>query len=217
MSFFPRSLGCLIFAALSFPLLAEDATAPAANPALAWSTYVGGSLSENVQAMAVNKNGYVWVAGSSSSQFDFPGQNEPFQAAIRSKSDVFIAQYRPETNGTATLLYWTWLGGNGDEDVKAMGLDAQGRVYLTGSTTSTDFPMAGRTFGASTGAEDVYMSIIDPRFSGQDSLAFSAYFGGAGVDRPTALAVEASGAFVVAGYSNSSELPGPNMTIRCKG
>ena len=61
------------------------------------------------------------------------------------------------------------------------------------------------------------MSIIDPRFSGQDSLAFSAYFGGAGVDRPTALAVEASGAFVVAGYSNSSELPGPNMSNTLQG
>jgi hypothetical protein len=217
MSFFPRSLGCLIFAALSFPLLAEDAAVPAASPALAWSSYVGGSLSENVQAVAIDKKGYVWLAGSSSSSFDFPAQNEPFQAAIRAKSDVFVAQYRPETNGTATLLFWTWLGGNGDEDVKAMALDSQGRVYLTGSTTSTDFPMAGNTFGASTGAEDVYMAIIDPRFSGRDSLAFSAYYGGSGVDRPTALAIEPSGAFVVAGYTNSTNLPGPAMDNTLQG
>ena len=205
-SLFLKVLSCCVLACAAYPALAEDASAPSA-PALAWSSYLGGAAMESAQAIAVAKDGTVWVAGSSSSVVDFPGPNVPFQDAIKGASDIFLARYRPEANGRATLLYWTWIGGTGDESVKAMALDSRGRVYLTGTTTSTDFPMAGNAFSmANAGSEDAFVAIVDPAQAGDYSLAFSSYYGGTAIDRPTALAIEPSGAFVVAGYTNSTDM-----------
>jgi hypothetical protein len=176
-------------------------------PVLQYATYLGGTLLEKVQAAAVDKSGNLWVAGSSSSTFDFPAVNVPYQDTIKGKSDIFVAGFQPDSNGGMKLVYWTWLGGSEDEEVAAIALDSSGRVYIAGSTNSDDMPLAGNSvpMGYGGGDQDAYIAIIDPSLSGTDSLVLGSYFGGSGLDHLTGMALDSSGLVAITGYTNSAD------------
>jgi hypothetical protein len=217
MSRILRSGSLLIFLGLASLAWGQPPTPSAALAArrLAFAGYIGGNVAESVQAVAMDKDGGVWIAGSSASQFDFPGPNNPYQSTIKGATDIFLGKLKLNADGTSQVLFWTWIGGTGDEDVRAMALDSLGRVYLCGSTNSTDFPMGGYAFQtANAGATDAYILIVDPRIDGQDSLVFSSYYGGTQNDVATALSVEASGAVVVAGYTTSQDLPSTTGNVQ---
>jgi hypothetical protein len=161
-----------------------------------------------VQAVVVDKDGGVWVAGSSSSTFTFTGPNFPNKAERSGRSDAFVAKLRREPDGHTSVVYWTWIGGDEDEEVRAMALDATGRVYLTGVTTSTNFPLVAAFQTGNAGETDAFVTVIDPRLPAEEALVFSSYYGGPAVDLPEALAVEPSGATVIVGSTLSEELPG---------
>ena len=181
---------------------------------LAWSGYLLGFRSDMAQAVAVDKDGNIWVAGSSSSPFDSPTPDTALQVSQNGGADVFLAKY-VQGGKSAALLHWTWLGGTGDEDVRAMAIDSRGRIVVTGATTSTDFPTAGNPFQSTNGGGgDTYVAIIDPSRSGQDALVFSSYYGGTGADVPTALTVDPSGAVIVVGYTTSGDLPNVENNVQ---
>lgn len=107
---------------------------------LLYATYLGGTGSEasNV-ALALDTEGYLYIAGNTKSA-DFPTTANAFSRtynADASKSDIFIARLNPI--GSA-LAYATFLGGSGNDLVRALALDAGGAAYLTGYTASIDFP-----------------------------------------------------------------------------
>ncbi len=181
---------------------------------LAWSGYLLGFRSDMAQAVAVDKDGNIWVGGSSSSPFNSPTEDLAFQVPHHGGADVFLAKF-VQGGKSAVLPYWTWLGGTGDEDVRAMAIDSRGRIVLAGATTSTDFPTAGNPFQSTNGGGgDMYVAIIDPSKSGQDALVFSSYYGGTGADVPTALTVDPSGAVIVVGYTTSGDLPNVGGSVQ---
>lgn len=179
-----------------------------AQPKIAWSKYLAGGWSDVAEASIVDADGNIWVTGSTNGKFDADGPNDAYQKTNKGKTDVYLAKYRPEPSGGQTLLFFTWLGGTGDDKVRAMALDSRGRVYLTGVTDSTDFPRAGETFQVdSGGAKDVFIAVIDPSIGGDLSLAFSSYYGGSGDEEPTAIAVDPTGKAVIVGFTSSENLP----------
>ncbi len=178
---------------------------------LQWAGYLPGFRFEAARAVAPAPDGTVWVAGASSSTIDFPGPNSPFQSQPKGKKDIFLARYRPAADGTAKLLFWTWIGGTGDEEVSAIALDNKGRVYITGTTDSIDFPTMNNPFQtALSGEVDGYVAIVDPTFTGIDTLVFASYYGGTKSDYPRSIFVEPGGAAVIAGYTTSDDLPNIN-------
>ncbi|MGH9720772.1 MAG: SBBP repeat-containing protein [Bryobacteraceae bacterium] len=201
-------------------LLAGALLAPslfAQSPAtLAWSSYLSGNRSDLARAVVTDAAGNVWVAGNTSSVFDFPGPNDPFQNQPKGGTDVFVAKYKPEPDGKATLLFWTWLGGAGDDEVAAIGLNSSGHVCLTGATTSNDFPLTGISFQQNNAGEaDTWVAVIDPSVAGAGSYIFGSYYGGTRSEIPKAIFVEPGGAMVIAGYTSSTELP--NVTSNVQG
>jgi hypothetical protein len=201
-------------------LLALLALALAAPCALAqtlpsWSTIITGNGSDAVKAMALAPDGSVWVAGFSTSIFEAQGFNTPYQKSPKGAGDIFLAQYRAEPDGSVNLLWFTWLGGTGKDEVRAMALGPNGRVYLTGTTDSADFPIAGTSMQtANGGATDAFVAIFDPTIDGEFSLAFSSYWGGEGIEIPNAIAVEPGGAMVVAGQTPSDKLPNVDGNVQ---
>jgi hypothetical protein len=182
---------------------------------LSWSTYLPGNLADVVRAVVTDSAGNVWIAGSSSSVFDFPGPNDPYQSQPKGGKEVFLAKYRPEADGRATLLYWTWLGGSTDDDVVGIALDRFGRVCLAGTTDSPDFALAGNAFqNTNAGKIDTWVVVIDPAASGTESLVYGSYFGGVENETATAMALDGSGAIVVVGYTDSGELPGAGAGVQ---
>lgn len=170
---------------------------------LLFSTYLGGSSTDHGGAIAVDSTGTVYVTGSTWSS-DFPVANS-FQRSIGGPSNAFIA--RLSSNGN-TLLFSTYLGGSGasvayPETGQGIALDSAGDAYVVGVTSSANFPLFNAIQPQLLGFTDAFVTKVDP----SGSLLFSTYLGGSGVDIGNAIAVDASGAAYVVGYTYSTDFP----------
>jgi len=103
------------------------------------STYLGGSGSDTPSGIAVHLNGYIYVAGETSSS-NFPTSGDPLQTARAGGLDAFVTQM----TGTSARGLSTYLGGAGDEFVNGgIKVDWSGNAFIAGYTASADFPTAG--------------------------------------------------------------------------
>ena len=107
------------------------------DPVLVYSTYLGGSGDDQGHGIAVDSSGNAYVTGYTDST-DFPTAN-PLQAVYDGGDDAFVAKLNPA--GSA-LVYSTYLGGRGFDHGFGIAADSGGNAYVTGTTTSTDFPTA---------------------------------------------------------------------------
>jgi Beta-propeller repeat len=108
--------------------------------ALVYSTYLGGSDREIGIDIAVDEDGRAYVTGRTESP-DFPTTRRAFQPAFAGGIDVFVTKLN--RSGTA-LVYSTYLGGSGDDGGDGIAVDEDGQAYITGPTTSSDFPTTRR-------------------------------------------------------------------------
>jgi hypothetical protein len=201
---------------VSFEIGEYDRSAPLIIDPVLHAGYLGGDRNEAANAVAVDSQGNVWVAGSSSSTVTLPDQYAPIQDAPRGGRDAFLAKLTREPSGRLALAYWTQLGGSADDDATAITLDSQGFVYLAGTTASIDLPRAGvatqEGFG---GGTDAFVARIKIEDSGINALWFSQYYGGPGDETATALALDSDGAVYVGGYTTSDTLPGAGSGLQC--
>ncbi len=173
--------------------------------ALLWSTYLGGSGDDAAKALAVDSAGAVYVTGASDSP-NFPVANA-IQAASGGGQDAFVAKLSPD--GTA-LAYSTYLGGSGgsvgsNELGTGIRVDAGGSAYVAGVTSSTNFPTASPLQAHFAGGTwDGFVVKFNPAGT---ALQYSTYLGGVGIDYPTGLAVDSTGAATVTGYTSSTDFP----------
>src|SRR5207245_235018 len=107
---------------------------------IVYSTYFGGSAAENLTAMAVDANGIVYTTGSTASS-DFPTTPGAYRTSITAGTKhVFVSVFDPSQGGAAGLIYSTELAGGKEDEAEAIAV-AGGKIYITGRTVSTDFPM----------------------------------------------------------------------------
>jgi len=172
--------------------------APAGN-SLAYSTYIGGNADDEGEGLAVDAAGSAYVAGYTNST-DFPTQS-PYQAAHRGSGDVFVTKLTPAGN---SLSYSTYVGGGDVEWAWSLALDRAGSVYVTGFTTSADFPVVSAFQASYRGESDAFVFKLSPA---GDSLLYSTYLGGEGRDDTSGIAVDAAGAAYVVGYTDSTAFP----------
>ncbi len=102
------------------------------------------------------------------------------------------------------LAYSTYLGGIAFEEIRAIGLDASGNIYVAGTTTSPDFPTASAFGGSLSGLQDGFVSKLAPDGS---ALIFSTFLGGANTEEIRGLAVDGSGTVTIAGSTDSTNFP----------
>jgi uncharacterized repeat protein (TIGR01451 family) len=106
-----------------------------------------------------------------------------------------------------TLAYSTYLGGGGDDLGSSIAVDSSNNIYVTGTTTSANFPLQGAAFGSRAGLADIFVTKIDP--SGTN-IIYSTYVGGSGQDRADGIAVDANGNAYVVGRVDSSSVNFPS-------
>jgi len=188
---------------VGFQLAAYDQSRPLViDPTLVYSTYLGGSISDDGYGIAVDAAGSAYVTGLAGST-DFPTAS-PLQAAYGGGGDAFVSKLNAA--GSA-LLYSTYLGGSGEDYGYGIAVDADGSAYVTGGTTSTDFPTVNPLQAANGGGTDAFVSKLDAAGS---ALLYSTYLGGSGGDAGYGIAVDAAGSAHVTGATNSTDFPTAN-------
>ncbi len=155
--------------------------------ALVYSTYLPGAVTYPLTfgysgAIAVDGSGNIDVVGSA--EAGFPVTAGAFQTAYLGQA-AFFAKINPALSGSASLLYATYLGGSslGDQ-ASGIALDSAGNAYVTGKTSSTNFPTTSGAFQATYGGGewDAFVAKFNPTLSGPASLVYSTYLGGSGYD-----------------------------------
>jgi hypothetical protein len=172
------------------------------DPTLVYSTYLGGSDFDASFGIAVDSSGSAYVTGFTTST-DFPTQN-PFQEALAGGLDAFVTKFSPEGN---TLLFSTYLGGSGNDVGNGIAVDSSGSAYVTGDTSSTDFPTQNPFQGALAGGDDAFVTKLSPT---GNALLYSTYLGGSNTDVGNGIAVDSSGSAYVTGITTSTDFPTQN-------
>jgi hypothetical protein len=109
---------------------------------------------------------------------------------------------------SAQLLYSTYFGGSAIDFGNGIALDNEGNIYITGQTNSADFPTSLGAYDVSTnGSYDIFVSKLNPNFSGVSSLIYSTFIGGTVTDWTKSIAVDTSGNAYITGVTLSSDFP----------
>ena len=193
--------------------------------ALVYSTYLGGSVNDAAQAVAVDSSGNAYISGYTGST-DFPTANA-FQLQNQTNGHGDNAFVTKLNAAGAALTYSTYLGGSTNEQATGIALDEAGNAYISGFTGSTDFPtvepLQATNNAATHKTSNAFISELDTVGS---SLEFSTYLGGSGIqadvacpaeptpcepfyfgDSAAAIAVDAAGNVYVTGVTYSTDFP----------
>ncbi|HXU39754.1 MAG TPA: SBBP repeat-containing protein [Blastocatellia bacterium] len=176
-----------------------------------YSSLIGGSGQESGVSVATDAAGSAYIAGRTTSA------DLPLVGAIQvsyggGDSDAFVSKLAPDGK---TLIYSTYLGGNGTENLlnrSGISVDSAGNAYVTGDTQSANFPLKGAVQPAKNGntsTSDAFVSVINP--SGSD-FVYSTYLGGLNDDFGLAIATDSSKNAYVAGKTKSTSFPGSTAT-----
>lgn len=197
--------------AVGFELAAYDPQRPLViDPVFSYAGFLGGVRLDVARAVVIDpQDGGLWIAGSSQSDLSLPEETVTVQREFGGFVDAFIAKIMPGPNGGGELMYWSYFGGTGNDEATAMALGADGAFVITGTTNSLDFPPAGTPFRIDNPQNDIEAFLIrfDPRIEGEFAMTYSTLYGGEGREYPQAVATDGMGKVVIAGYSNSGELP----------
>jgi hypothetical protein len=181
------------------------------NSALAFSTYLGGKDYDDISAIAVDDQGYIYLTGSTQSP-DFPLAN-PLQPSPGGGWDAFVAKLTPDGS---KLVFSTYLGGDGDDFGSDIVLDKAGNIYVAGQTQSSDFPMAPNGNGngnsnsfqkSNHGDIDAFLVKLNPA---GNTILYSTYLGGRDGDGATGVALDAKGDIYLVGSTQSTDFPTAN-------
>jgi hypothetical protein len=172
--------------------------------ALAYSTYLGGTLHTFPGSIAVNSAREAVVVGETDSA-DFPITPGAAQQHYRGGSDGFVTKIAADGG---RLGYSTFLGGARVDRAFSVVLDGASNAYVTGGTTSTDFPVMAALQPVLSGPGDAFVT----KFTNAGALVSSSYFGGPGDDGAGSIALSENGVFI-GGATRSNFMPGATSSL----
>ncbi len=174
---------------------------------LLWSTLFGGNIDEKATALALDASSNMYITGWTSSTTSFPKlslSGAYYQAAKGAFSDAFIAKF----DNSGGQLWTTFFGASGYDMGKDIAVDIAGNVFVTGATTSTDFPLQSLAGAYNQSAIGGGTDAFILEFNTGGSLLWSTYYGGVGIDIPYSIAFDTfSGNIYMAGSTASSDFP----------
>ncbi len=176
---------------------------------LIYSTYLGGGLLDQGFGIAVDAGGNAYVAGLTLST-NFPTTPGALKRTLGGIEDAFVAKLN--STGSA-LVYSTYLGGSSTDFALSIALDAAGNTYVTGGTSSADFPVSPGAFQTSFrgGIDDAFVTKVNPSGS---AIVYSTYLGGAGSDEGFGIAVDASDSAYISGETTSTNFPTSSGSVQ---
>jgi fibronectin type 3 domain-containing protein len=182
----------------------EDAVVAKLDPTcsdLLFATYLGGSTDDMAVDIEVGPEGDLLIVGGTTST-DFPTTTDaPYPTHPGSLSGYFL-----ELSGDGSqVLYGTFLGGGWGDAATNLALDDAGNIFITGYTSSPDFPTTPGAFCTTLAPDpvgfigDVFAIKMDPTFS----WVYSTYFGGSGYDHDGDICIDGTGSLIIVGITRS--------------
>jgi hypothetical protein len=180
----------------------------AAGNIIVYSTYLGGLLDDRGSSIAVDSSGSAYVAGNTnSSNFPVAGNPNPLQVSYGGGTDAFVAKLGVTGN---PLIYSTYLGGSGIENVEvgtSIAVDSAGSAYVTGMTSSTNFPTFQPLQGSLGGSNDAFVVKLN---AAGTAFVYSTFLGGSSIDYGESIAIDSGGYAYIGGYTASTDFPSVN-------
>ncbi len=168
---------------------------------LAYSAVLGGKDLDACSGIAIDAQGNAYVTGTTYSA-DFPVVPGGAQTSFGGGTDAFVTKLDPSG---ATLVYSTFLGGTGPDFATSIAVDSSGAAYVAGTTASVNFPVTATALQrAAAGNFDAFAAKVTP--DGK-AFAYSTLFGGLSADTAMAISVDDAGRAIIAGQTNSPDLP----------
>jgi hypothetical protein len=121
--------------------------------------------------------------------------------------NAFVCAF--EADGSQ-VSYSSYLGGTGADSGLAIAVDANRNAYVTGSTSSIDFPKRNQIQAVLGGGDDAFVTKFNCAATGDSSLVYSTYLGGLGADAGSAIAVDVWGRAYVTGDTDAGFVPFTN-------
>ena len=184
--------------------------------ALIYSTYLSGTGNDFGKAIAVDKEGNAYIAGSTNST-DFPTTQDAFQT--QNKAIPYATSFITKLNSTGTaIIYSTYLGGShiknsgqftvpGTLDTPvSIGVNEEEEAFIAGLSGATDFPTTAGCYQNVNNAKATSTFLTRFNASGT-ALVYSTYLGGSGTEEPTGAFLDTAGDLYVAGATSSSDFP----------
>lgn len=182
------------------------------NGATGYTTVLGNFHSEEgAAAVAVDGSGNAYITGWA---YSYPQGHPRFPSvdALQPEPSGGVDAVVVKLDPQGKVVFSTYLGGSGDDYGRDIALDASGNIYVTGTTSSPDFPtrsafQAQRVPGGKSG-NDVFLTEIDAAGS---RILYSTYLGGNDDDSVTSVAIDSSGNIYLAGSTRSLSFAGHNL------
>lgn len=158
---------------------------------LLWSTFLGGTGTDQASQVAVDASGSVWVAGYTTSSGWITGGGD---TSFGGGTDAFVAKFQAD----GQLLWSSYLGGSNNDRAFGIGVDGAGNGYVSGYTESSGWVSGGgdTSYG---GTRDGFLT----RFGPDGQIAWSTYLGGTAADEANAVAVDPQGNPWTVGWTSS--------------
>lgn len=163
---------------------------------LEWSTFAGGGNMDRSFCVDTDSAGNVYALVETQSS-DFPTSGA-WDSSLNGSYDNAVMKF----TASGELVWSTFVGGSSGDGSRAIAVDPSGCVYITGATTSPDYPTSG-AFDSTVNGSDAYLTKLDP--DGQ--LIWSTYFGGSDTESGLGVAVDASGGVYLRGVTWSTDFP----------
>jgi hypothetical protein len=178
----------------------DAARALVVDPAIFYSTYLGGAGSDTAYGIFVDALGSAYVTGSTSGPF--PTTFGAFDTTFNGATDAFVTKLTPAGNA---LVYSTYLGGTLRDMAYDVAVDPAGNAYAVGGTSSANYPTTAGSFDPFfNGGLDVFVTKLN---AAGNALVYSTFVGSAGSDRADALALDTAGFAYVTGVTWSPGYP----------
>jgi Calx-beta domain-containing protein/carboxypeptidase family protein/beta-propeller repeat-containing protein len=176
---------------------------------LLYSSYlISGVTFTQGRAIAADVTGNVYVAGTTNSPSI--ATTGAAQTTFGGVFDAFVSKFNTNLSGSASRIYSTYLGGSSSDRAgasgsvaasKAIAIDPAGNAYITGQTSSTNFPTSNAFQNNTGGVNDAFLT---RRNASGSSLIYSTYLGGTGDDEGRGVAVNVVGnAYVTGAIGNT--------------